>query len=232
MAYSKPLILFALSSSFGSAMTTVTFGPLSDDSASINVSGFGSSPSGDYLGIVVNTAPLQIDAGSTTVGSDFAPGLGDVIGRDLASTGADFTNSVISWQVDLPPVPANFIPGTFNVTATFASQLEFGGAVFSSTQPNALNFELLLGVSSVATFQAQSGNHTSATLSGNQVSGDPVTTVTVTATFPNGNSFNADSEQFRLFSDSLVVEGSFQIPEPSTALLGGLALLGLLRRRR
>lgn len=229
------IILITLSAASVHAATTVNFGPLTDDSASIDTSGYGSTASSDYLGIVTSTAPLQIDAGATTVSSGLSPTVGDVIGRDLVSTGIDYTGSTISWTVGLPPVPADYVASTFDVTAAFNSDLAFGGNAFSGTQPNALDFTLSFDASSQDTFQGQSGTHTAASLAGSQVDGAPVSSVTVTVTFPNGNAFNAGTEEFRIFTDSLVVSGSYDVnpvPEPSSALLGSFALLGLLRRRR
>lgn len=229
------LLLVPITLGVTQAATTVNFGPLTDDSASIDVSGFGSTPASDYLGIVTSTSPIEIDAGATPLSSGFSPAIGDVIGRDLVSTGIDYTDSTISWTIPLPSVPGDYVAGTFDVSASFTASLDFGGNPFSGTQPNALDFEVSFDAASQDTFQGQSGVHTAASLSGSQTDGAPVSNVIVTVTFPSGNSFNAGSEEFRIFADSLVVSGSYDVdavPEPSSALLGGLALLGLLRRRR
>ncbi|QDS96975.1 hypothetical protein [Adhaeretor mobilis] len=220
-----------------SASAVLVSGSASDDSATVNGGGFGSTPASDYLGVVTNLSPLQINGDSQTVSSSFSPVVGDVIGRDLASTGINFTGDTITWTVSLPGVGGDFVPGTFDVTANFSTSLDFDGNAFSGTQPNALNFDLSFDGSSQDVFQAQSGIHTSATLSVTSFGGAPVTEVVVSAGFPAGNSFDAGSEQFRIFSDSLSVTYSFEtaaVPEPSAFLFGGLVcgVLGVTNFRK
>lgn len=68
------------------------------------------------------------------------------------------------------------------------------------------------------------------------VSGFDITTTSLTVTLTRDPGFNADPNLVgpKVFSWTMVSEVQFftPVPEPSTALLGGLSLFGLLARRR
>jgi len=230
---------FAVGSSLSAQTTTVIGGPVSDTTATVNGGGLGNTPNSDFLGVVTSTSPLQIEGIQTqTVSSGFTSIIGDVIGRDLESTGANFTNGTITWTVNLPSLPANFVPGTFNYEASFSASLDFLGNEFSASNPNALNFALTADSVVVSQVSAQSGVAGGVFLFDSNGPGQPISTFEVTASFPNGDSFDAGTEEFRIFNDALTVDFNFQttdttaVPEPGSFLLIGLASLGVLSRRR
>lgn len=209
---------------------------LMDETAAVIGGGVGQNATDDFYGQVTGLSPLVIN-GASQVNSGFgAVEVGDVIGRDLVSSGFNFTTATAEWLINIPDVPASYVANTFNLDATFNASTAFLGNTFSGTQPNALDFELFFDAVSQDTFQAQAGTHTAANLTGLINAGGPISQVRVVMSFPSGNSFNAGSEEFRLFAESLTVNYSYEfvaIPEPSSlCLLALLGLAGLVRRKR
>lgn len=228
---------FAVSFIIGStlsAQTSTIIGFAVDSTATVNGGGFGANPASQFLGVVTNAAsPLQINGAATPISSGFTPGLDDVVGRGIVSSGANFTGDSITWTVNLPSVPSNFVPGSFNYETFFGADLEFLGNAFSATEPNLINFDLTADSVNLGSFSALSGVNSFVSLFNTVGNGPAISTFEVTATFLNGNSFNEESEEFRIFGDSLEVDFNFQtVPEPGSIVLLGLASLGMISRRR
>lgn len=234
----KVFLFVATATSFAIAGTMSNSGTASG-TRSVSGGGLGDTPASDFFGEVSSASPVQINGITTqNLSSGFSPAVGDIIGRDLSGTnpGFDFTNDSVTWTAAIPAPTAVYCAGTFDLSATFDSSLGFLGNVFGGNQPNALDFELTFDGVSQGTFQAQSGTHTAASLTAAFTDGAPVSTVAVTMTFPDGNSFNAGSEQFHIFADSLDISFSYDfdpVPEPSglgLAMFAGLGILVLKRR--
>ncbi len=227
---------------FDSASADIVSGSLTDNIATVNGGGVGGN-NRDYFGQVGSVSPAVRIVGDNTdlnMAGSISPEVGDIIGRDLVSFSANFTGGWAEWVVNLPSVGSEYVPGTFGLSASFNSNEEFNGRNFNPRNPNAIDFALFFDGAIQSTFQAQSGVHSSASLSGGYTNGAPISRVRVRMTLPETNSFNQGAEAFRVYNDSLSVSYSFEtlatvlaIPEPaSSSLFGFLAVLGWSRRTR
>ncbi len=199
------------------------------------LSGFtGLNSSEDYLGVVVNSSPLQIDVGGTPTEiislHTIVPQANDVIGRDQISIGRgnNFAGSRWSYELALPAVA---LAGTGLTDLVFTADLSFANAGYESR--DRLVFDLFINgqstpVVSTEVFGIDGGGLTSVNLT----PAAPITALVTSAELRIGSGFfNSGNESFlvsnaRFAANYVVPEAS--IFAPAALLAGSLCF----RRRR
>ena len=195
----------------------------------------------DYLGVV--------DTGGTTIngGSGFSSSLtvaeGDLVGEDLDGEGGSITYST-TFTIALP---GDACAGTGLTDIAFSMGIVGGTGAWDDADNVTVSFTV--GGTLIDT-RVWTNNDTADAFNGdlwedttNDGKGDTLQP-TVNFADPGGATIasasvtvsvtaNAGNEEFAFSAPSLTANYLAEpIPEPSTALLGGLALLGLIRRRR
>lgn len=131
-----------------------------------------------------------------------------------------------------------FTQGSFNFRSRVDVQAPNGGGDYTlgissgsstaeATLTNDFNFGDTVSVALLFDFSDGTG---SLTVNGETISGTTGAAGQTLNAFALRQSDSSNNETVTV--DNLVIDGQAVVPEPSSALLGGVALLGLLRRRR
>jgi hypothetical protein len=234
MKLSLALALLGLCSTSHAVVTVIS-------ESTPTVSNSFSDGEGDYFGIVEGG---QI--AGTGFSSTIDPPEGAVTGEDHDGEGLNRLQTA-TWTLGLPP---NAVPGTGLTNIDFSGFFAANGGVFDSTDE--FSFELSLNSSAVETIliaydRANDDNfnenlafdttgdgigdgatisETGTAINLSDAGGSAITSATVVL---SADVANGDEEHW---SNGVLMAEFDPIPEPSSALLGGLGLLALFRRRR